>query len=75
MKARYLGNFVGLMLALAVFLGGCAGASPVKMSGESFFEGAGENFKQNVNHIMSSPNPDKWNPTDWGLWMESQGGG
>lgn len=65
---RILGKSLGLILTLALFLGGCAGTNSV-------LDVAGQAYKHNVDQMMSSPNQEEWNATDWSLWMNSQGGG
>jgi hypothetical protein len=55
------------ILALALCLGGCGGRP------DSGLERASAAYMQNVDHMMHSPNPNEWNTTDWGLWIESQG--
>jgi hypothetical protein len=68
MKSTKLARKLGSLLVLSLALVGCAGTPP-------FLEKAGAAYEQHDKIGFSSGSPEKWNATDWSLWMDMQGGG
>lgn len=78
-----MGKFLGLILLLALGLTGCAGLSQdiqqeirddSREARQKMAERQ-ESYKQNEYYGFTSKDSDKWNSTDWSLWMDTHGGG
>jgi hypothetical protein len=60
-----------LMIVAAVFALAAAGCAEMPYG----LEGAGHRYEQHQYDALTSPESALWNPTDWSLWMDTQGGG
>lgn len=78
-----LWKFLVLLLPLACGLTGCAGLSQDisqeikqdKLEAKQQLEQAEKTYKKNEYLGLTSEDSEKWNSTDWSLWMDTQGGG
>lgn len=68
MVKRIAWGLLGLILALSMACMGCAGAIPAMEQPDTAYD-------RHKYIGMSSDSPAHWNSTDWGLYMDMQGGG
>jgi len=77
-----LEKFLGFIL-LTLLLMGCSGmAQDIKQEikddrreAKEKMEQAEKSYEQHKYFGLSSTDSDKWNSTDWTLWMDAHGGG
>ena len=82
MSPLFFWKFLGFLL-LAVLLWGCGVSSQdLRQEAQDDRRGIREkmsqaenSYEKNEYYGLSSQDPNNWNPTDWQLWMDSQGGG
>jgi outer membrane biogenesis lipoprotein LolB len=78
----YFWKFPGYLLLAALLLGGCGVTGPdLRQEVQDEARGTREHMspleKSYESHKYfgySSQDPGQWNPTDWNLYMDSQGG-
>jgi hypothetical protein len=86
MPLHFFWKSLGFLVLTALLLAGCGGTGPglgpgvqdescdtwAPISPPKMVSG---NSEDNEYFGYSSPDPDRWNPTDWQRWVELNGGG
>jgi hypothetical protein len=83
MSRNSFGKFFAVSLFLALALTGCAGLSQDisqeikddRREAREAMATADKNYKSHEYFSQISENSDRWNNTDWSLWMDTHGGG